>query len=177
MPEQASLAQQLDRLMSIEAIRQLAANYSHFVDSRDLDSLVSLFVEDVKVSQNTAGRDALKESFRSSLSEVGVTILKVTTHTIEFIDQDHATGKVYAHGDVQIGSRWLHQAIRYDDRYERRGDVWGFTGRKHQLFYSADVGQNPLGYAPADWPRSNIGLGTLPYNQATWQNFWREETT
>jgi len=177
MPDIARLAEQLDRLTSIEAIRQLAANYSHFVDSRDLDSLVALFVDDVKVSRDAVGRDALKASFRSSLSEVGVTILKVTTHTIEFIDPDHATGKVYAHGDVQIGSRWLQQTIRYDDRYERRGDAWAFAGRRHQLFYSADVGQNPLGYEPADWPRSNIGLGTLPYNQTTWQNFWREETT
>ncbi len=169
------IAERLDRLWSIEAIRQLAANYSHFVDSRDLDSLVGLFVEDVKVSRDASGRDALKQSFRKSLSEVGVTILKVTTHTIDFTDTDHAVGRVYAHGDIQIGGRWIHQAIRYDDRYERRGDAWYFTGRRHQLFYSADVGENPLGYPPADWPQSNIGLGTLPYNQPTWQTFWGKE--
>lgn len=189
----------LDRLASTEAIRQLAARYSHFVDSRDLDALVGLFVEDVKVSSTASGRAALRESFAESLSEVGVTILKVTTHTIDFPDPaanpdpaaspdpaadpdpvaspDRATGMVYAHGDVQIGARWLHQAIRYDDRYERRDGIWYFSGRKHQLFYSVDVGQNPLGYAPANWPQSNIGLGSLPYSQPSWQKFWQNNNT
>ena len=173
----ATAAERLDRLWSTEAIRQLAASYSHCVDSRDLDALVQLFIEDVKVTRDSSGRDALKESFRQSLSEVGVTILKVTTHTIEFSDADHAQGKVYAHGDIQIGGRWIQQAIRYDDRYERRADTWYFTGRKHQLFYGADIGENPLGFEPANWPQSNIGLGTLPYNQDTWQTFWNEESS
>lgn len=184
--------QLLDRLTSTEAIRQLAARYSHFVDSRDLDALVGLFVDDVKVSREAGGRAALRDSFAESLSEVGVTILKVTTHIIDFADDglgpipdrgsnpdrgpDRATGMVYAHGDVQIGARWLHQAIRYDDRYERRGGIWYFSGRRHQLFYSVDVGENPLGYAPANWPQSNIGLGSLPYSQPSWQNFWQTES-
>ena len=164
--------ERLDRLCSTEAIRQLVANYSHFVDSRDLDSLVSLFVEDVRVTKETSGRAALHKSFEQSLAEVGTTILKVTTHTIDFADSDHATGRVYAHGDIQIGARWIHQAIRYDDRYERRGDTWYFAGRRHQLWYGADVGENPLGYPPADWPENNIGQGTLPHSQPTWQKFW-----
>ena len=171
-----SSEEQLDRLCSTEAIRQLVANYSHFVDSRDLDSLMELFVEDVRVTRETSGRVALRESLEQSLSEVGTTILKVTTHTIDFTDSDHATGRVYAHGDIQIGSRWIHQAIRYDDRYERRGETWYFTGRRHQLWYGADVGENPVGYPLANWPENNVGRGTLPHNQPTWQEFWKERS-
>lgn len=213
-----SEAERLDRLCSVEAIRQLVALYSHCVDSRDLDRLVGLFVEDVRVAtppegtsqkrtstartstaRKLSGRAALKESFAQSLSEVGTTILKVTTHIINFAgdfgsnsgnnpdnnpdnnpgndssDSDHATGNVYAHGDIQIGDRWIHQVIRYDDRYERREGVWYFVGRKHQLFYGADVGQNPLEYPPANWPESNIGTGTLPHNQPSWQLFWKND--
>ncbi len=185
-PQALSDRQLLDRLASTEAIRQLAARYSHFVDSRDLDALVGLFVDDVKVSSSARGRAALRDSFARSLCEVGVTILKVTTHTIDFAGPDRsgtpdrgpdrATGMVYAHGDVQLGARWLHQAIRYDDRYERRDGIWYFSGRKHQLFYSVDVGENPLGYAPANWPQSNIGLGSLPHSQPSWQKFWQNNT-
>ena len=43
-----------------EQIRQLAAHYAVAVDSRDLDTLVGLFVDDVRVGRDTFGRDALR---------------------------------------------------------------------------------------------------------------------
>lgn len=85
-------ADRLDRLESIEAIRQLVARYALATDSRDLDALVSLFVDDVRVGADARGRDALRAFFDRSLREVGVTILFVGNHVIDFDDPDHARG-------------------------------------------------------------------------------------
>ena len=84
-----------------EAIRQLAAWYAVAVDSRDLDRLVGLFVDDVRVGRDTYGREALRESFDASLRGIGKSILNVGTHAIE-IDGDRAIGLVYCLSLIHI---------------------------------------------------------------------------
>ena len=110
----------LEKLLAFEQIRQLAAHYAVAVDSRDLDALVALFIDDVRVGRDTFGRAALRESFDSSLRGIGVSMLNVGTHAIDLVDADHATGSVYCHGQIQDGDRWIHQMILYRDTYERR---------------------------------------------------------
>ena len=152
--------ERLDRLWSTEQIRQLVARYAFHLDRRDLDSLVALFAGDVR------------GLFERPLREVQVTILDVGTHVIDFADADTASGSVYCRAEIQDGERWIHQAIRYDDAYVRRDGDWYFLRRDHQLFYGAEVGVNPLGLPPANWPERHDGLGTLPYDQSSWQDFW-----
>ena len=60
----------LERLLAHEEIRQLAAGYAAATDARDLDTLVSLFVDDVRVGRDAHGRDALKAFFTESLRGV-----------------------------------------------------------------------------------------------------------
>ena len=43
--------QRIDRLESLDAIRQLVAKYSLSLDMRDLDAHVNLFAEDIRVSR------------------------------------------------------------------------------------------------------------------------------
>ena len=155
-----------------EQIRQLAAWYAVAVDSRDLDRLVSLFVDDVRVGRDTYGRDALRASFDESLRGIGRSILNVGTHAIDLVDDDHATGLVYCKGEIQDGDRWIHQAILYRDTYERRDGRWYFVRRIHELFYGAEVGVNPLGLPPANWPEHHDGMGTVPESFPTWGPFW-----
>jgi hypothetical protein len=81
----------LDRLASTEAIRQLVVRYALATDSRDLDTLVGLFVDDVQVGHDERGRAALRAFFDRSLRDVGVTILYVGNHVIDFDDPDHGT--------------------------------------------------------------------------------------
>lgn len=159
------------RLLAYEEIRQLAARYAVAVDRRDLDALVELFIEDVRVGRDTYGRDALRANFEESLGDIGPSILNIGTHQIDLIDDDHATGHVYCKGEIANGDRWIHQAIRYDDTYERRDGHWYFVRRLHKLFYGAEVGVNPLDLPPANWPEHHDGLGTLPYEEPTWQSF------
>jgi len=118
-------------LVAHEQIRQLASRYAVAMDARDIDALVSLFVEDVRVGRQQVGRDALRANFTEQLRDLGVTILLVGNHVISLVDEDHATGIVSCRGEIEMGDRWVVQAIQYHDTYERRGGTWLFVRRRH----------------------------------------------
>lgn len=159
-------------LMAHEQIRQLAAHYAVAIDSRDLDALVDLFIDDVRVGRDTFGREALRASFDESLRGIGVSMLNVGTHAIDLVDADHATGSVYCHGQIQDGDRWIHQFILYRDTYERRTGRWFFVRRIHELWYGEEAPSSPLRLPPADWPTHHDGRGTVPETWPTWSRFW-----
>jgi len=165
---------EVDRLLAYESIRQLVARYAVAVDARDIDTLVGLFVDDVRVGALGTGREALRESFQRSLRGIGVSILNVGTHVIDLMDEREASGIVYCKGEIQDGERWIHQAIVYEDRYRRVADHWYFVRRNHRLFYGAEVGSNPIGLPPANWPQRHDGWGTVPAAWGSWQRFWAD---
>lgn len=163
----------LGRLIARDEIRQLAYRYALAIDSRDMDTLVDLFVDDVQVGRDGFGHAALRASFERQLREVGITILFVGNHLIEFQDDSHATGVVYCKNEAQLGETWIHQAIQYRDDYERREGTWRFARRRHLLWYGSEVGANPLPLEPANWPTSQVGRGTIPESWHTWRSFWK----
>ena len=160
------------RLLAYEQIRQLAARYALAVDSRDLDTLVGLFVPDVRVGRDRTGRSALRDDFDRQLRAIGRSILNVGTHVIDLVDDDHATGSVYCHAEIEADGRWIHQAILYEDTYERADGEWCFARHIHRLWYGAEPGVNPLTLGPANWPEHHDGIGTVPECFATWRTFW-----
>lgn len=162
----------VERLLAYEEIRQVVARYSVATDARDLDALVALFVDDVRVGADAQGRVALREFFDRTLREIGTTILNVGTHVIDFVDDDHATGIVYCRGEIQVGNQWVVQAIQYRDDYQRRDGHWYFARRRHLLWYGREVGTSPIGLAPANWPEQHTGTGELPDEWPTWRVFW-----
>lgn len=166
----------VERLLAYEEIRQLAARYAIHADARDMDALVSLYVPDVRVGRDRSGHAALREDFDAAFRGVGITFLNVGSHLIDLVDDDHATGIVYCRGEIQDGGpdsdRWIIHAIQYYDSYARQGGRWLFVRRKHFLVYGAELGVNPLGLAPANWPASQTGLGSHPQALETWQAFW-----
>ena len=87
-----------DSVRAIVAIQQLAVAYAFGVDSRDLDLVTSLFVDDVDRGPEGVGRDALRASLQRSLAQIGATIHVVTNHVVRIVDADHATGIVYHRG-------------------------------------------------------------------------------
>jgi len=161
----------VEGLLARDEIRQLVARYALAVDARDLDALVELFVDDVNAGSYGTGRAALRRSFGDSLSSVGITILHVTTQVVDLVDALHARGSVYCRGEVQDGDRWLQQSILYRDVY-RKDERWLFVRRRHELFYGAPVGVNPLGLPPANWPEHHDGMGTVPARWESWRRFW-----
>ena len=169
-----SAADPIGWLVAHEQIRQLASRYAVAIDARDLDTLVNLFVEDVRVGRDQVGRDALRANFTEQLSGLGVTILLVGNHVISVVDEDHATGIVSCRGEIEMGEQWVVQAIQYHDTYERRDGTWLFARRRHLLFYGADMLERPIGLPLAHWPSSAVGKGALPESLPTWQAFHRD---
>jgi ketosteroid isomerase-like protein len=165
------------KLWAYEQIRQLAYRYAVAVDSRDIDSLVALFVDDVRVGRDSRGHDALASDFRTQLRAIGTSILQVTNHVIDLdpIDPNLATGVVYCRGEVEQSGEWIVQAIQYRDSYARVGDRWKFVRRLHLLWYGADVLTRPVGLPPADYRRGTWGKGELPEWFPTWAPFWAHE--
>lgn len=162
----------LARVIARDEIRQLAYRYAAATDRRDLEALVGLFVEDVQVGRDRFGREALLENFRAQLREVGVTILFVGNHIIEFDDEQNAHGEVYCKGEVQDGDRWIQQAIFYRDRYRLDDGAWYFVRREHLLWYGQPAEKSPLELDPAHWPENHSGRGTLPEAWESWRRFW-----
>ena len=163
-------------LVAHEQIRQLASRYAVALDARDLDTLVGLFVPDVRVGSHRVGRDALRANFTEQLRDLGVTILHVANHVIDVVDEDHATGIVSCRGEIEMGAKWIVQSMQYHDVYERREGTWLFVRRHHLLFYGADVLERPIGLPPAHWPASATGKGELPEALPTWRAFHEDPT-
>ncbi|GIS99298.1 MAG: polyketide cyclase [Acidimicrobiales bacterium] len=170
-----------DRLAAEADIRQLVARYALATDQRDLDTLVGLFIPDVRVGRGPSGEpvtghDALRENLSGQLRAIGV------NPPARGYTPNRPTGSgrrhrpVYCRAEIQDGDRWIHQSIRYDDRYRRVDGHWLFVGRRHQLFYGAEVGANPLHLPPADWPANHDGWGTLPESDPTWQAFQQDQS-
>ncbi len=166
----------IQRLLAYEEIRQLVARYALSADRRDLDQLVSLFVEDVEVGKLGTGRAALKESFRVGFAPLGMTILSVTTQVIDLIDDTTATGEVYCTGEIDRDGTWIRQAILYRDSYRRTGEGWRFVRRNHLLWYSSPFTEDPRHLAPANWPKGHIGRGTVPECFETFRDFIADNT-
>ena len=170
----------LEKLLAYEEIRQLASRYAIYLDARDLEKLLTLFIPDVRVGREESGRDALRADFDASLRSIGVSFLQVGNHAIELVDPEHATGIVYCRAEIQddgpTSDRWIIQCIQYHDSYERRDGHWLFVRRKHFLVYGAELGTNPLTLEPANWPASQTGIGTHPQALPSWQTFWEDET-
>lgn len=172
----ADLASRIDRLDSMNEIRSLAHRYGYYLDKRDVDALANLFVEDVRVTRETHGREAMREALsKTVIREVHLTILHVGNHVIDFDGPDAAHGVVYCRAEVQIDPDTLiSQAIHYADDYSRRGGTWYFVRRRHELVYGVEFGTRPVDLPLANWPESHTGKGTVPYRYETWKSFWGE---
>ena len=92
-----SIEERLDRLESLDAIRQLPARYALCLDMRDMNAMVSLFTPDVRVGREQSGRQALRAYMDGTLrSPFTGTSHHIGGHIIEFDDADHAHGIVYS---------------------------------------------------------------------------------
>lgn len=167
-----TLEARIDRLESLDEIRQLAHRYALAVDSRNVDDLVELFVEDVRVGRHDAGRPALRAWFVEALSAVETTIHLVANHVIDFEDADHARGVVYCRDEVERGSEWGIGYIQYWDRYERRDGRWYFLRREFHRWFMVDALTRPSRGAGLD--RDGLKTGRLPEAWPSWSRFWDE---
>lgn len=168
-----SIEQRLDRLESIDAIRQLAAKYSLALDMRDADAWVGLFPEDVKVGGGKQGRAALRAWFDETMRrQFEGTSHHIGGHIIEFDDPDHAQGVVYSKNEHECGVEWVIMQMMYVDRYERIDGRWFFRRRLPLYWYATDLNKPPLGQNKMRWPGESPYEGGYHDYFPSWKEFW-----
>jgi hypothetical protein len=160
----------LDRLESLDEIRQLAHRYALAIDTRNLDDLVELFVEDVRVGAGETGRAALRAWFVRALGTIGTSIHLVANHLIDFQDADHATGIVYCRDEVDRRTDWGVGYVQYWDDYERREGRWYFARRRFNRWFMVDALTRPSHGAGLD--ADGLATGRLPDVWPSWSRFW-----
>lgn len=175
MTEPATLEERIDRLESIDQIRQLPAKYALSVDMREFDALANLFVDDVYVSRDKSGRQAIKEWFRMALGDGLIGSMHgINGHIIDFESKDLASGIVYSRNDLEREQMWMDEIMIYLDRYERRDGRWYFQRRAPLFWYQVDRMGNPLGGGEAKlrWPGREWAEGGYHSAFPSWQDFW-----
>lgn len=159
---------------SLAAIRQLAYRYALAVDSRDIDSLVALFVPDVQVGRDQRGRAALGAWFGQILRDMRVTVHFVGNHVVDFQDRDHARGVVYCYDELErpeTGS-WQRGKLQYWDDYVRVEGEWCFGRRRFHRWYLVDATERPAYGAGVNAGFDPLPAGLLPDSFPTWPAFW-----
>jgi uncharacterized protein (TIGR02246 family) len=176
MPEATlptDLASRIDRLESLDEIRQLAAKYSLALDMRDMNALAGLFRDDVRVSKDAQGRDALRRWFDETLrNQFTGTSHHIGNHIIEFDDPDHAHGVVYSKNEHDAGDEWVLMQMMYVDDYERIGGRWYFRRRLPLYWYAADARRPPAGPKKMRWPGRERYDGGFHDYFPSWNEFW-----
>lgn len=167
----ATLAR-LDRTESRDAIRQLAYKYAVAVDMRDMDAIVNLYVEDVRVTADTRGRQALKAVFDRVLRQFTTSVHFVGNHIIEFDDGDNAHGIVYCRCEHEIGDKWYPMMLYYLDIYKRVDGVWYIKRRATSELYVTDILDRPVGPDKLRWPGREQSVGTWHSHFPSWAEFW-----
>ncbi len=173
-----ALLARIDRLESLDEIRQLAAKYSLSLDMRDLDAHVNLFAEDIRVSRDQVGRAYLKRWLDDTLRlQFTGTSHHIGNHIIEFTDPDHAHGVVYSKNEHETpcanGEReWVIMQMLYWDDYERMDGRWYFRRRLPCYWYATDLNKPPVGEHKMRWPDRETYDGAWHELWPSWKEFW-----
>lgn len=173
-----SLESRIDRLESLDEIRQLVAKYALSLDMRDLDSHVNLFAADIRVSRELSGRAHLKRWLDDTLRlQFTGTSHHIGGHVIEFEDADHAVGVVYSKNEHETpvadgDDEWVIMQMLYWDQYERIDGRWYFRRRLPCYWYAVDLNKPPVGDSKMRWPEREAYDGAFHALWPSWKEFW-----
>jgi ketosteroid isomerase-like protein len=142
--EAGSELQHLQRLVDLDAIRQLAAIYPILVDSHDLERLVALFTEDAtfhRAGHVHAGREELHRFFAQIMGTYSMMAHTAHQHVIDLAPgATLAAGVQMGHGELEMAGQRVVAAYRYDDEYRCVQGRWLFARRqmRYQDFSTHD---------------------------------------
>ncbi len=166
----------IDRLKSLDAIRQLPAKYALALDMRDMDAMVSLFPADVRVGKDASGRQALRAYMDRTLrSPFTGTSHHIGGHVIEFDDPDHAHGVVYSKNEHETGDEWVIMQMMYVDDYVRQDGRWHFARRLPLYWYATDLNKPPIGDNKMRWPATEWAEGNFHKLFPSYAEFWARD--
>jgi hypothetical protein len=168
------MAERVDRLESLESIRQLPYRYALALDSRNLDDLVDLFVADVPVGRNERGRAALWAWYDRAMRLPRTSVHTVANHVIDFDDADHARNIVYCRDELERpdAGEWEVGQLQYWDSYVRVDGEWCFARRRFLRWYLVDWHQRPSPGAGVNDGRDPLKAAVLPDAFPSWGEFW-----
>lgn len=168
------LLQRVERLESLDEIRQLVSKYSLSLDMRDLDAHVNLFAEDIRVTRDKVGRAHLKRWLDDTLRlQFTGTSHHIGNHVIEFDDPDNAHGIVYSKNEHETGDQWVIMQMIYWDNYQRIDGRWYFRRRLPCYWYATDLNQPPIGENKMRWPDRDSYDGAYHELFPSWHEFWK----
>ena len=171
-----TLEERIDRLESLESIRQLPAKYALALDMRDMDAMVSLFPADVRVGKSQSGRLALRAYMDQTLrAPFTGTSHHIGGHIIEFDDADHAHGIVYSKNEHETGDEWVIMQMMYADDYVRHDGRWHFARRLPLYWYATDLNQPPIGEKKMRWPGTDWAEGNFHKLFPSFNAYWERE--
>ena len=133
----------LDDVLARESIRDLVTRYNSYGDAGRFDQLWPLFADDAQMEIRNppdapvthSGIEAIKGIFTGAQDRVREQLAasrpayvrhSTSTHQIDLIDGEHATGRCYY---SVIGPDGLDHWGRYIDRYRKVGARWCFEHR------------------------------------------------
>lgn len=130
------LAERIQRVEDRFAIIDLAVRYCVAMDDGDYDALVDMYTDQATLGSVVGARQVV-DTLASIRRHYGRTIHVPEAHTITFADNDHASGIVLSHAELDIRASTVHTYIRYYDRYERGTDgAWRFADRALKFAYA-----------------------------------------
>ena len=168
----SDIAGRLDRVESRDAIRQLAFKYALAIDMRDVDAIVNLYVENVKISKEESGRQALKRVFAAVVRSFSASVHHVGNQVIEFDDPDNAHGVTYCRCEHEVDDQWVPMYLYYLDIYKRVDGVWLFKRRAPCELYGVVSTMSPAGPKKVRWPGRQPHDGTWHAHFPSWKAFW-----
>ena len=181
MTDSALLAR-IDRLESLDQIRQLPAKYALCLDMRDMDAMATLFPEDVRVGKDASGRLAFRAWMDRTLrSPFTGTSHHIGGHVIEFDDADHAHGVVYSKNEHETPvaggqDEWVIMQMMYVDDYVRApgpdGPRWYFARRLPLYWYATDLNKPPVGENKMRWPGTEPAEGNFHKLFPSFADYW-----
>lgn len=175
MSSMEELLKRIDRLESLDQIRQLPAKYALSLDMRDFDAMANLFVEDVYVSKTQRGRQAIKAWYTQTMRHMVIgSAHGVHGHVIDFETDDLATGLVYSRNDLETSDTWMFEFMAYLDRYERCDGRWYFQRRAPLFWYQCDITHPPVGGGEKKirWANQEWKEGAFHSTFPSWKEFW-----
>lgn len=177
-----TLEDRIDRLESLDSIRQLPAKYALCLDMRDMNAMVNLFCADVRVGRDSSGRQALRAYMDQTLRHPFTgTSHHIGGHIIEFSDPDHASGIVYSKNEHETpidggpDGAWVIMQMMYADDYERQDGRWYFRRRLPLYWYASDLNQPPMGDKKMRWPGTEWAEGNFHKLFPSFAEFWARQ--
>ena len=171
------LAARVERLESIQAIREITARYAIHLDARELDALVELFAADVKAGPDAErGRGPLRAHYEQLCRGWGFTVHQVYQQAIDFESDDRAMGHVYCKAEHEIDGHFVVAMLRYLDRYERHDGRWYFRWRQTPMWYVTEILDPPVGSQRVRWPDRPPADAPLPGAFDSYRAFYDQST-